>query len=145
MTELLILAPLDAAPIRVDVAYGGYVGQERTHYAKVIWPAAISLSWFDGPPLDVFEVSEAMYELAAPPYQYDGPLSMIAYPPKPSGVGHDWLLHARFLPRFGVTTHSMFGPDQLTTVLVLAGHVPPSEDVRLLPLASVQELTNSHR
>jgi hypothetical protein len=39
----------------------------------------------------------------------------------------------------------MFGPDQLTTELVLAGHVTPSEEVRLLPLEAVEKLVGPRR
>jgi hypothetical protein len=144
MTELIILAPLDGAPIRVDVAFGGFAGQERAHRAKVIWPDAISLSSFD--PHDVLAVPEAMYDLGAAPYQYDGPLATVVRPPKPAGIdpAHSWQLNARFLPRFGVTIHTMFGPDQHTTMLLLAGYVPPSEEMRLLPLALVQAITEHY-
>jgi hypothetical protein len=143
MTELLILAPADGHPIHVDTAFGGYVGRERTHYAKVVWPGAVSLSEF-GPLPNPFEIADAMYDVGEAPYAYDGELSVSVRLPKPQGS--DWLIRARFLPRFGVTVHDLFGPpDQMTTVLVLAGYVPPSEEVRLLPLGLVQAIAEPHR
>jgi hypothetical protein len=49
----------------------------------------------------VFEVPEAIDELGASPYQRDRPSSATVSLPRPDGVTHDWLIKARFLPRFG--------------------------------------------
>jgi hypothetical protein len=130
---LVILAPPGTTgdPDHFDVGTGGRPEALEPLTAQATWPRAVSVSWRRIRPHDWSYVLDAIEDLGAPPFHYEGVRTETV---RLEGAGRAYLTR-RVLPHLGVTLLVYEGSLDQTVVVVVAGELDElPTSVRLLPV-----------